>query len=188
MENNKVGETSRTTKKEHKKKVTNSAKRPGDMNSRKKLFKVLIAIIFILAIVLVIVPFIKKGIDKSSAAGKIAEEKSFESYKLVETKISYEEDTTIFETKIENIGTETVPEGGFNIVLLDKEGIELTSIGVYLKEMEPAEIIETKAVISEKIENIYDMKIVGIETGITDSETVSDEVPEQEFSEDADVQ
>ncbi len=183
MEKNNVESSKKTTKKVSTKKATNSNKKSGDMTSRKRVFAVLIAVIFVLAVVLIVIPLVKKTGDKAEAAGKIAEEKSFETYKLKDTKISYEDDTTVFETKIENIGSETIPAGGFNIILLDKEGAELTSIGVYLKEMEPAEIIETKAVIAEKIENIYDMKIVSDESVPDDTEQVPEDAPVEEVPE-----
>lgn len=155
-------------------KETKKVKRNKSMEARKKVFCVLVILVVVLAVALILIPLFKKP----TVTNKLAEEKTFETYKLKETSISYEEDTTVFETKIENIGSEAIPAGGFNIILLDKEGNTLTSIGVYLKEMEPSEVIETKAVIAEKIENIYDMKIVSDEN-VTPEELSAEEVDEE---------
>ncbi len=159
-----------------------------NMQARKRIFVTLIVIVAILAIILILLPFFK-GAGKDLS--KLSEEKSFESYKLKETTISYEEDTTVFDTKIENISSETIPEGGFNIILLDKEGNSLTSIGVYLKEMEPGEIIETKAVIPEKVENVHDMKIesgADTESEIGAGESTGEENVPEETTDDTTVE
>lgn len=135
-----------------------SSKKQIDMKKRKRALISFIAIILVLIIILIIVKSPKKE-DKSDVTNKYSEEKTFESYKLKDFTINYDQDTTIFDFKIENIGSANISSTGLNIILLDKEGNEITSIGLYLKETEPGEVIDSKAVIQGKIENVYDIRI-----------------------------
>lgn len=177
MDSNNVENTKKTTKKKVERKV--DKKSPNNMEGRKKIFIALIVIVLLLVVILVVLPLFKKDI-KISSKDKISEEKTFENYKIKETTISYEDETTVFDTKIENISSDIVPARGLNIILLDKDGNEITSIGVYLKDMQAGEVIDTKAVISEKIENIYDLKIISDQTVTNEDVTENLESVSQE--------
>lgn len=98
--------------------------------------------------------------SSENISNKIKEDKGYDGYKISGATLTYNNGVTTFKAIIKNVSKGDLIGGLIDIVLLNKQGEEVSKISTYIRNLKADEVMEIDASITQNVVNAYDYKLV----------------------------